>query len=209
MKIVVGLGNPGSQYRTTRHNIGWLLLDRVAEDLDLLFDAGKGDYLAAEGRKRGRRFTMVKPTTYMNRSGEAIRQVLRHTKTTIDDLLVVVDEIQLPVGRLKLTASGSDGGHNGLSSIIEVLGTDRFARLRCGVGSDFPTGRMADYVLSPFFEEEIEERDRMIDDGGRAILSWVHDGTTVAMNRINRRKKASSSAEEQNRSETDERTTEE
>ncbi len=187
MKIVVGLGNPGSRYRETRHNIGWLLLDRVAETLGKTFEAGRGDYEILEGRRKGRPLALVKPLTFMNLSGNGVRQVLRHLKGGPEDLLIVFDEIQLPVGRLKLTGSGSDGGHNGVSSVIAELGTENFARLRCGVGNNFGTGRMAEYVLDPFAPEEIESRDLMITDGASAILTWVHEGTAKGMNRVNRR----------------------
>lgn len=193
MKIVLGLGNPGSRYERTRHNVGWLLLDAVAERLRAEFEPGKGDYWGAAASWRGRRVTLVKPTTFMNLSGNAARQVLRHTGTTIDDLLVVVDEIQFPLGRLKITPSGSDGGHNGLASLIEVLDSDRFARLRCGVGNDFPPGRMVDYVLSDFPSEDREVLERMIEDGRDAILLWIAEGTGRSMNRVNVRKNQDSS----------------
>lgn len=193
MKIVLGLGNPGSRYERTRHNVGWLLLDAVAERLRAEFEPGKGDYWMAAASWRGRRVTLVKPTTFMNLSGNAARQVLRHTGATIDDLLVVVDEIQFPLGRLKITPSGSDGGHNGLASLVEVLGSDRFARLRCGVGNDFPPGRMVDYVLSDFPGEDREALERMVEDGRDAILLWIAEGTGRSMNRVNTRKNQDSS----------------
>ena len=193
MKIVLGLGNPGSRYERTRHNVGWLLLDAVAERLRAEFVPGKGDYWGAAASWRGRRVTLVKPTTFMNLSGNAARQVLRHTGATIDDLLVVVDEIQFPLGRLKITPSGSDGGHNGLASLVEVLGSDRFARLRCGVGNDFPPGRMVDYVLSDFPSEDREALERMVEDGRDAILLWIAEGTGRSMNRVNARRNQDSS----------------
>lgn len=193
MKIVIGLGNPGSRYERTRHNVGWLLLDAVADRLRAEFVPGKGDYYSALSSWRGRKVTLIKPTTFMNLSGNAARQVLRHTGASIDDLLVVVDEIQFPTGRIKLNASGSDGGHNGLASLIEVLGTDRFARLRCGVGNDFLPGGMVDYVLSNFSIDESDELEKMIEMGRDAILLWIVDGTSRSMNRVNARKNQDSS----------------
>lgn len=189
MKVVIGLGNPGSRYRTTRHNIGWLILDAVAERLRAEFEPGKGDYYQAAVSWRGRKALLIKPTTFMNLSGSAARQVLRHNGETADQMLIVLDEIQFPVGRVKLTPSGSDGGHNGLASVIEVLGSDRFARLRCGVGGDFPPGGMVNYVLGEFAEEERERVQKMIEEGRDAILLWIVEGTTRSMNRVNAQKK--------------------
>ena len=192
MKIVVGLGNPGSRYEMTRHNIGWLVLDAVAERLRGEFLPGKGDYYESEVSWRGRKTLLVKPTTFMNLSGNATRQVLRHRGESAEELLVVLDEIQFPLGRLKLTGSGSDGGHNGLASVIEVLGSDRFARLRCGVGGDFGPGGMVEYVLAEFSAEEAENLREVIEEGRDAILLWIAEGTSRSMNRVNARKKQDS-----------------
>lgn len=189
MKIVVGLGNPGSRYEMTRHNVGWLILDAVAERLRGEFVPGKGDYYEAEVSWRGRKTLLVKPTTFMNLSGNATRQVLRHRSETTNELLVVLDEIQLPLGRVKLTGSGSDGGHNGMASVIEVLESDRFARLRCGVGGDFGPGQMVEYVLAEFSADEMETLRGLIEEGRDAILLWIVEGTTRSMNRVNARKK--------------------
>lgn len=190
MKIIVGLGNPGARYAKTRHNIGWIVLDAIAERLRVEFQAGRGDYYEAHGSWRGRKVILLKPTTYMNNSGLAARQAMRQYGVQAEDLLVLVDEIQFPVGRIKLHPSGSSGGHNGVESIIYHLENDTFPRLRCGVGNDFGPGEMVQYVLADFAEEESEELGGMITAAKDAALLWVTDGTARSMNRINARKPA-------------------
>lgn len=190
MKIVLGLGNPGSRYAKTRHNIGWIVLDAVAERLRVEFQPGRGDYYEAHGSWRGRKVILLKPTTYMNNSGLAARQAMRQYGVGAEDLLVLVDEIQFPVGRVKLHSAGSSGGHNGVESIIYHVENDKFPRLRCGVGNQFGPGQMVDYVLSEFPEEEGEELAAMVEQGKDAVLLWVTEGTARSMNRINARKPA-------------------
>ncbi len=189
MKIVLGLGNPGTRYARTRHNVGWIALDALAERLRTDFEPGIGDYYAAEGSWRGRKVLLVKPTTWMNNSGEAARQVLRHYKGTPEEMLVLVDEVQFPVGKIKMTASGSSGGHNGMESLLYHLGVETFPRLRLGVGNAFGPGEMVDYVLSPFAADEEEELEGMIAEAKDAVLLWIAEGTGKAMNRVNARKR--------------------
>lgn len=198
MKIVLGLGNPGSRYAKTRHNIGWIVLDAVAERLRVEFEPGRGDYYEAHGSWRGRKVILLKPTTYMNNSGLAARQAMRQYGVGAEDLLVLVDEIQFPVGRIKLHSAGSSGGHNGVESIIYHLENDKFPRLRCGVGNEFGPGQMVDYVLSEFPEEEGEELAAMVEQGKDAVLLWVTEGTARSMNRINARKPAQPKEEKPN-----------
>ena len=188
MKIIVGLGNPGARYAQTRHNVGWMVLDALADRLRTEFQPGRGDYYAAPGSWRGRKVVLVKPTTFMNNSGTAVRQVIKHYGGTPADVLIVVDEIQFPVGRIKLNASGSSGGHNGIDSVIRQLGTDAFPRLRCGVGNDFGPGQMVDFVLSGFSAEEELALADMVQAGKDAALQWLVEGTARAMNRVNARK---------------------
>lgn len=196
MKIIVGLGNPGVRYERTRHNIGWLVLDAIAERIRAEFQSGKGDYYFAAGSWRGRKLTLVKPTTYMNNSGLAVTQLRKHFGVTADDMLVLVDEIQFPVGQIKLKPAGSSGGHNGIESVIYHLGDDRIARLRCGVGNDFGPGGMVDYVLSEFTAEESDALAEMIEEAKEAVLLWAHMGTARAMNQINARKPKSREEQE-------------
>jgi PTH1 family peptidyl-tRNA hydrolase len=186
MKVVVGLGNPGSRYAATRHNIGWMVLDAVAEALRGEWGPAKGEYYEAPVRYRGREALLVKPTTYMNNSGIAARQIIEQRKIVPEELLAIVDEIQFPTGRIQLKSSGSSGGHNGTESLIYHLGTRGFPRLRCGVGNDFAPGEMVDYVLSPFPIDDAETVQRMIETGRDAVLMWIAEGTSRAMNLVNR-----------------------
>ncbi len=187
MKIVLGLGNPGSRYERTRHNVGWMVLDAVAERIGAPFQPGRGDYYEAIGRWRSRPVALVKPTTYMNNSGLAARQVTRAHAVQPADMLVLVDELQFDVGEIRLKPSGSPGGHNGVESLIVSLNTDRFPRLRCGIGSDFERGSMVEYVLSQFERSEQDALDTMILDAREAVLAWIVDGTERTMNSVNRR----------------------
>jgi PTH1 family peptidyl-tRNA hydrolase len=189
MKVVIGLGNPGSQYQFTRHNIGWLVLDAVAESLRAEFRPGKGEFYEARGRWRGHDVLLVKPTTYMNNSGVAARQIVDRLGASPAEMLAITDEIQFPTGRVQLKPSGSSGGHNGVESLIYHLRTADFPRLRCGVGNDFPRGAMADYVLSSFPMEELNVVQEMIEEGREFVLTWIAEGTAQTMSRLNNRKK--------------------
>jgi len=151
--LVAGLGNIGDEYANTRHNIGFMILDRLAEEENLVF-ADKRYGFVAEYKHKGRIFVLLKPSTYMNLSGRAINYWLQKEKLESDHLLVLVDDLALPFGTLRLKGKGSDGGHNGLRNINEVLGTQEYARLRFGVGSDFDQGRQVNYVLDEWAEEE-------------------------------------------------------
>ena len=191
MKIIVGLGNPGPRYAETRHNIGWLVLDAIAERLRTEFQPGRGDYFEAPASWRGKKVVLVKPTTWMNNSGLAVKQVARVYGVSPEDILVVVDEIQFPVGQFKLKSSGSSGGHNGVESILYHLEEERFPRLRCGVGNDFGPGELVEYVLSGFTSEEQEALARMIEEAKDGALLWIAQGTARAMNLLNSRKQKS------------------
>lgn len=194
MKVVIGLGNPGAQYQATRHNIGWRVLDVVAEKLRAEFRPGKGDYYEARGRWRGHDLLLVKPTTYMNNSGIAARQIAERYGIPPEEMLAITDELQFPVGRVQLKASGSSGGQNGIESLIYHLRTSEFPRLRCGIGNEFQRGMMADYVLSPFPEEEREIVAGMIDEAHEVVLSWIADGTAQTMSRFNNRPRKNQAA---------------
>ena len=151
--LVAGLGNIGDEYANTRHNIGFMMLDRLAKEENLVF-ADKRYGFVSEYKYRGRIFVLLKPSTYMNLSGRAVDYWLKKEKLEPDRLLVLLDDIALPFGTLRLKGKGSDGGHNGLRNINEVLGTQEYARFRFGVGSDFAQGRQIDYVLGQWTEEE-------------------------------------------------------
>jgi PTH1 family peptidyl-tRNA hydrolase len=194
MLVVLALGNPGARYAATRHNIGWLVADALAEKLGTAFRPAKGDYYEASARIGDREILLVKPTTYMNNSGIAAAQIAERHGVIPSDMLVLVDEIQFPVGRVQLKSSGSSGGHNGVESLIYHLGTLDIPRLRCGVGKDFGPGEMVDYVLAPFPPAEQKIVQQMIANARDAVLIWVGEGTSRAMNRINTRADASGDA---------------
>jgi PTH1 family peptidyl-tRNA hydrolase len=184
VKIVVGLGNPGSQYAQTRHNVGWMVLDRLADRAGW---SGRGRQRDASnvvmGRYRGLDVTLVKPLTYMNDSGLAVRKVLARDRAPLSDLLIVADDFALPFGKLRMREAGSHGGHNGLRSIVEELGTEKFNRLRVGIGD--PNRRGADHVLSIFMPDERQRLDELIDAAADAVEAWARDGANKAANRFN------------------------
>lgn len=184
MKVVVGLGNPGRRYAETRHNIGWMVLDRLAERARWEGRPARGSSAAiASGRYRGLDLALVKPHTFMNLSGTAVRKALVRFRAPLEDLLVVVDDFALPLGRLRFRESGSSGGHNGLESIIGELGSSRFARLRVGIGE--PGSDAVDHVLSRFSADERRSLDEILDAAADAVEDWARVGTSTAANRWN------------------------
>ena len=191
MKIVLGLGNPGPEYERTRHNVGWWVLDHLADVWR--FDGWKkdGEARVLAGTVAGQRVRLVKPLTYMNLSGAALRPYLRKPGWSyMKDLLVVVDEVALPVGAFRIRAGGSAGGHNGLKSVQGALESQEYARLRLGVGPEDPSrrrGDLADYVLSPFGKGEEQAVRDTFDTVTQLVETWLSDGPQVAMNRFNRR----------------------
>ena len=184
LKVVVGLGNPGSQYAGTRHNVGWLVMDRIAERAGW---TGKGRQRDASnvamGRFRGLDLTLVKPLTYMNDSGLAVRKVVAREHAPLVDLLVVADDFALPFGKLRFREGGGPGGHNGLRSIIDELGTEKFSRLRVGIGE--PDRTAVDHVLTRFAPDEQQRLDELLDAAADAVEDWAREGTNKAANRFN------------------------
>lgn len=185
MKILVGLGNPGTQYRLTRHNAGFLVLDRLAVRLALPFGRERFGGLFARGQCEGGDVVLLKPLTFMNRSGECVGQALRYSNAEPEDVLVVVDDVNLPLGRLRLRAGGSAGGHNGLKSIIEHLGSDAFPRLRIGVGQGRQGAPLTGHVLGTFAPDEMPEMERAVDRAADAAVTFVAKGLGAAMNAFN------------------------
>ena len=183
MKIVVGLGNPGERYAGTRHNIGWLVLDRIAERAGWGNGRERDASRIAWGRFRGLDLTLAKPLTYMNDSGIAVRKILAREHAPLNDLLVVVDDFSLPFGKLRFREGGSAGGHNGLRSIIGEMGTEKFSRLRVGIGE--PDRNAVDHVLSRFSPDERARLDELLDAAADAVEAWARDGTSKAANRFN------------------------
>lgn len=184
MKLVAGLGNPGARYRATRHNIGFEILDELARRHQVEFGAGRGD--ALEARVRGQADALlVKPLTFMNLSGRAIGDALRYYRIDPADLLVITDDVNLPLGRLRARARGSAGGHNGLASIIEVLGTSEFPRLRVGVGRGDVRRDLADHVLARFEAEETATVESTIARAADAVTVFLAEGIAAVMNQFN------------------------
>lgn len=184
--LIVGLGNIGSEYAGTRHNIGFNVLDALAGASNALFTTGRyGDL--AQIRHKGRTLILLKPSTYMNLSGKAVRYWMDAEKIAPENLLVVSDDIALPFGTLRLRPRGSAGGHNGLKSIVELLGTEEFARMRFGVGGDFPKGHQVDYVLGEWSEEERAVLPDRLKVFGDAILSFATQGCAMTMNFFNKK----------------------
>lgn len=185
MSIIVGLGNIGAEYEGTRHNIGFDIVNELAKTLSAQFESGTGPFDVAEGRYKGRKIVLIKPTTYMNRSGRAVRKALAKFKADRKNCLVCYDDLNLPLGTIRLKERGSAGGHNGITDIINELGTDDFPRLRFGIGNDFPRGKQVDYVLAPFSEREITEVEIATKESHDAALSFVKEGITRTMNWFN------------------------
>lgn len=185
-KAIVGLGNPGAEYERTRHNAGWILLDHLARREGFAPFRRADRAVATSGTLNGVPVRLVKPTTFMNLSGEAIRPLRGPTWDPGEDLLVLVDEAALPVGRFRLRGAGSSGGHNGLRSIEAHLGRQDYPRLRIGVGPRPPEQDLADFVLGRFRAEEREALDDLLDEMTDAVACWAADGIERAMNRYNR-----------------------
>lgn len=188
MNTIIGLGNPGSDYDGTRHNVGFMVVDALCETLQTEFEAGKGDYLIAVSRYRGKGITLVKPLTYMNNSGLALVDLLEHYSLSVKDFLVVCDDFNLPLGRIRFRPKGTDGGHNGLYSIIYHLQTEDFPRLRCGIGRLISPGEVFDatkFVLSVFDRDERSAVRKMVTKSSEAVLCFATEGLTAAMDRWN------------------------
>lgn len=186
MLAVVGLGNPGGEYEGTRHNVGFRVVDTLAGERGPFEERSR--YLCLGSRIAGRRALLVKPTTYMNRSGEAVADLLGDRGLRPADILVVSDDVNLPLGRIRIRRGGSDGGQKGLASVIAEIGTGEFARLRLGVGP-IPEGTadLADFVLDRFAANETEGADRMIEEAVSCVRLWAAAGVEGAMGRYNRK----------------------
>ena len=183
--IIVGLGNPGRAYRETRHNIGFMLLSRLADRLGVEFSRMESKSLVTKGDYKGHRLILVKPMTYMNLSGQAVSSLVRFYKVPLENLLVAYDDIDLPVGTQRLRPYGGAGGHKGMQSIIQQLGTNEYPRLRLGIGRPPGKKSAAGYVLKDFSAEETEFLPVILDHGVETTLTYVTDGIDIAMNKYN------------------------
>ncbi len=183
MKLVIGLGNPGPKYRGTRHNVGFATLDALAGRYEVDFESAPADAVMAKARPG---LLLAKPLTFMNLSGHAVGDLVRYFKVDLADLLVILDDVNLPLGRLRARARGSEGGHNGLRSVIAQLGTQEFARVRVGVGRGHVERDLADHVLSRFDPDEREEIAAAIARAADAAQRFVSDGIETVMREFNR-----------------------
>src|SRR3990172_3748667 len=183
-KIVIGLGNPGQQYAQTRHNIGWMVLDRLADRAGWAGRARNKDAAATTGgRYKGLDLLLAKPMTFMNESGIAVRKILARERAPLPEMLVVVDDFSLPFGKLRFREGGGPGGHNGLRSIIDELRAEAFSRLRVGIGE--PDRAAIDHVLSRFAPDEAARLGELLDAAADAVEGWARDGANRAANRFN------------------------
>lgn len=184
--LIAGLGNIGPEYHETRHNIGFMTVDALAEKAGIRFDDGRYGFTARFSLK-GRQVVLLKPSTYMNLSGNAVRYWMQKANIPLENLLVVVDDLALPFGTLRLKGKGSDAGHNGLKHIAATLGTQAYARLRFGIGNDFPRGGQIDYVLGHFSDEEYKLIPERLETAGEIIRSFCLAGLDITMNQFNRK----------------------
>ena len=184
--LIVGLGNIGKEYDGTRHNIGFRVLDALAKASNLVFEDKRYGAIACTSIK-GQQLTFLKPSTYMNLSGNAVRYWMKEKNIPLERLLVVVDDLALPFGTLRMKPSGSDAGHNGLKHIASTLGTQEYARLRFGIGNDFPRGGQIDFVLGSFTPEDLTTMEERLALAGEMIKSFCLAGIQITMNQYNKR----------------------
>ena len=186
--LIVGLGNIGVEYANTRHNMGFMVLDAWAQASNIVFESGRYGSTATVSFK-GRKFTLLKPSTYMNLSGKAVRYWMTELKIQPDQLLVISDDLNIPFGTLRLRKNGSAGGHNGLTNINELIGTQEYARIRMGIGNDFGRGQQVDYVLGELSTEEKEQMPELCKRVIDGIKAWALMGPDRAMNTLNTKPK--------------------
>lgn len=182
--LIVGLGNIGDEYQNTRHNIGFKVLDALAEASNTVFNDKRYGFVG-EMKLKGHTLILLKPSTYMNLSGNAVRYWLQKEKIDLENLLIVVDDLALPIGALRLKSKGSDAGHNGLKHIAQILGTQSYNRLRFGIGNNFPKGGQIDYVLGKFSPEEEGIINARLETACDIIRTFALAGINIAMNQFN------------------------
>lgn len=182
--LICGLGNPGDEYEGTRHNTGFMAIDAFAKAMDVTFQDKRYGFVA-ETSIKGRKVFLLKPTTFMNLSGNAVRYWLNEEKIDQSHLLVISDDVALPLGDFRLKSNGSDGGHNGLGHIMQLIGQD-FARLRIGIGNDYPRGGQIDWVLGHHSDDDMKELQSTFDRGVEIIKSFVLQGIDNTMNQYNK-----------------------
>ena len=184
--LIAGLGNIGPEYAQTRHNIGFRVLDALAKASNLVFEDKRYGFVTTL-KVKNQTLILLKPSTYMNLSGNAVRYWMNEKKIPLENLLVVVDDLSLPFGQLRLRAGGSEAGHNGLRHITSVLGTQQYARLRFGIGNDFPRGGQIDFVLGEFPPEDLAKMNERLTMAGEAVKAFALSGIQFAMNQYNKK----------------------
>ena len=194
MYLIVGLGNPGSKYHSTRHNIGFIVIDKLAEFFKIKSFTGESSYLYSECEYKDKQVVLLKPLTYMNASGSAVKEFYDRYELELENILVIYDDVNLDFGVIRLRPSGSDGGQNGIKSVIYEMQTEEIARLRIGIKNEDELEKvksedgydLAEYVLSEFIEEEVKNLDKVIDASKNAVLEFVDKGISETMNNYNR-----------------------
>ena len=182
MRIIVGIGNPGTKYEHNRHNVGFQFLEYFANNKNLIFKFSKLGYLYSESVFSGKPFVLIKPDTFINLSGLAVLNIVKYYSLNLSDLLVVCDDINIGTGDIRIRKSGGDGGHNGLASIIYSLESNQFPRMRIGIGSEFNKGFLHDYVLSDFDPSESKKINDAFDRGIRLIENFISEGYSQMLN---------------------------
>ena len=182
--LVVGLGNIGAEYANTRHNMGFMVLDAWAQASNISFESGRYGSTATISFK-GRKFHLLKPSTYMNLSGKAVRYWMNELKIPVENILIISDDLNIPFGTLRLRKNGSAGGHNGLTNITELIGTQEYARIRMGIGNDFGRGQQVGYVLGELSQEEKEQMPELCKRVIDGVKAWATIGADRAMNTVN------------------------
>ncbi|MFQ5823601.1 MAG: aminoacyl-tRNA hydrolase [bacterium] len=182
--LLVGLGNPGVKYQFTRHNLGFMIVDKISELLHSPFTSGKGNYLISNTKFRGKNVVLTKPLTFVNRSGLAVLDLIKRFNIPLRNLLIILDDFNLPFGKLRLRMQGSDGGHNGLASVIYQLKSEEFPRLRIGIGRE-KIDDPVEFVLSDFDKKDQEGIDMIINHAAKAAIDFVVEGIEKTMNKYN------------------------
>ena len=185
MFLIVGLGNPGTEYAATRHNIGFDMVTYLSDKYGIALRSKEGKAIVGKGVIEGQKVMLVQPQTYMNLSGESVRALMDYYKLTTDEIVIIYDDISMPVGQVRIRPKGSAGGHNGIKSIIAHLGTQEFPRVRIGVGEKPARMDLADYVLGRFPKEEAETMTTAFKDGAAAVVDMMTEGVEAAMNHFN------------------------
>lgn len=192
MKVIVGLGNPGLEYRSTKHNVGFQVVNELAKENKIKIKEKRYSAIMGRGKILGEDLLLVFPQTYMNRSGDTVGDIVRNEIKSIEDMIIVCDDINLKLGRVRLKKKGSAGGHKGLESIISVLGRDDFARMRVGIATDIHKGDITKYVLSPFKRNQHKNVSHVVSLAVDSLKCWLEKGMDEAMNKFNIRKVATS-----------------